>query len=341
MTNPRSFRTPTLALGLALGGVACGAASAPAASTPAPLGSTAPSSVASASPASYALPGDRLFPESVAYDRDTRDFYVGGLLDGALVRGNAADAGKAQVVSPPGADGRVSAAGMKIDRRKRLWIAGGESRKLFVYQLPALAPVATFTVGSSDKGEKRVVNDMAITDDGEGYITDSSFPALYHVTSGDGAKLAIEEIAVDAAVVKYTGAYNLNGVVVTPDQRALILVQTSTGKVFRFERATRTFSAVDLAGGSVPAGDGLAIAGQDLLVACNATGSIARIRMADDFRSGKVTSNERNAALAFPTALAVDGDGVLVVSSQIDALITGKPASLPFTVSRVALSTLR
>jgi hypothetical protein len=52
-------------------------------------------------------------------------------------------------------------AGIKIDRQKRVWGAGAEAGKLFVYELGSLK---SFAVG---KGEKRVVNDIAITDDGE------------------------------------------------------------------------------------------------------------------------------------------------------------------------------
>jgi sugar lactone lactonase YvrE len=287
-------------------------------------------------PSAYALPGERLFPESIAYDPQTKDFYVGGLLDGAIVRGNAGTSAGARIVSPPGADGRASVAGIKIDRQKRLWVAGGEAGKLFVYELGSLKPLASFAVG---KGEKRVVNDIAITDDGEAYVTDSAYPALYHVTMGEQPKL--EEWPVDSAAVPYSGAYNLNGIVVTSDQKTLLMVQTSTGKLFRFDRATRSFSAVDLGGASVLAGDGLAISGQNLFVACNATRSVAKVSLSSDFRSGKVLSNAANTRFGFPTAIAVDGDALLVVNAQLDSLAPGKSPSLPFTVTRVAITDLQ
>jgi Cu-Zn family superoxide dismutase len=295
---------------------------------------TAPGS----SVASYELPGDKLFPESIAYDPSTRDFYVGGLLDGVILRGNATSPAAVTVVSPAGAGGRVSAAGVKVDGRRRLWVAGAESGKIFVYRLPDVSPIAALSVGH---GDKRVVNDVAIAEDGEAYVTDSSFPALYHVVPGQEGKLSVEEFPVDPAVVPYTGAYNLNGLVVTPDQRALILVQTSTGKLFRMERSTHAFAPVDLHGAALHAGDGLAIAGRTIFAACNATRSIARVSMADDFRSGTVVSNSPIPSLAFPTALVIDGDAALVVNSQIDALGSGKRPSPPFTVTRYPLSDIR
>jgi sugar lactone lactonase YvrE len=287
------------------------------------------------SPIAYPLPGARLFPESIGYDQQTRDFYIGGLLDGSIVRGNAASATQATVVLPAGTDGRASAAGIKVDRQRRLWVAGGESAKLFVYQLGSLKLLATF---AAREGPRRVVNDIAIAADGEAYVTDSAYPALYHVVMRE--KPTFEEWPVDPLVVPYWGAYNLNGIVVTPDQAALLLVQTSTGKLFRFERSTHAYTIVDLGGGSVPAGDGLAISGQSIFVACNATGSVARISMSSDFRSGEVVTNAPNPRLGFPTAIALDGDGLLVVNAQLDALAAGRSPTLPFTVTRLAAGSL-
>jgi sugar lactone lactonase YvrE len=313
---------------------ACTACTAPATEAPPASSPVRAAAVAPAS-TSYALPGARFFPESVAYDPDTRDFYVGGLLDGAIARGNAADGGPVRVISAAGADGRTSAAGIKLDRQNRLWVAAGETGKLFVYELGSLKPLATFTVGA---GEKRVVNDIAIADDGEAYVTDSAYPALYHVTLRPQPKL--EQWAVDAKTVPYSGAYNLNGIVVTPDQKALLIIQTSTGKLFRFDRAMRAYEAVDLGGATAPAGDGLAIAGQKLFVACNASGSIAEVTLATDFRSGTVLAHAADTRLAFPTAIAVDRDALLVVNAQLNALAPGKSPALPFSITRLPISSL-
>ena len=86
---------------------------------------------------------------------------------------------------------------------------------------------------------------------------------------------------------------------------------------------------------------GAFIAGQDLFVACNASGSIARVTMASDFRSGKLLSNAPNPKLAFPTAIAIDGDSLLVVNAQLNALAPGKSPSVPFTVTRLPIADLR
>jgi hypothetical protein len=36
----------------------------------------------------YVLPGEQVFPEGVAYQSDTGDFYVGSTTDGTVFRGN-------------------------------------------------------------------------------------------------------------------------------------------------------------------------------------------------------------------------------------------------------------
>jgi len=70
----------------------------------------------------YELPGGAVFPESIGVDAATGDAYVGSLADRTLYR--LAAGGGAQVWSPPGQDGRGSAAGVKADSRGKLCFPG-------------------------------------------------------------------------------------------------------------------------------------------------------------------------------------------------------------------------
>jgi hypothetical protein len=58
------------------------------------------------------------------------------------------------------------------------------------------------------------------------------------------------------------------------------------------------------------------------------------IELADDGASGRVTSTLRSEAFAFPTAVAVHEDRLLVVNGQLDKI--GAEPRLPFTVVAVA-----
>ena len=72
----------------------------------------------------YVLPGEEVYPEGVAYDPQTGNFFVGSDMDGTVFRGNVGDDGEAEVFLVPGSDGREDATGMEVDERDQLFIAG-------------------------------------------------------------------------------------------------------------------------------------------------------------------------------------------------------------------------
>ena len=69
----------------------------------------------------FALPGERIFPEGVAYQEATNDFFVGSLVDGTISRGNV-DTCEADLFIP-GGEGQ-SAVSMKVDDKGPLYAAG-------------------------------------------------------------------------------------------------------------------------------------------------------------------------------------------------------------------------
>src|SRR6059036_3565707 len=78
---------------------------------------------ASPRPSRYVLPGDRVFPEGIAYQQGTGNFYVSSNNDGTIFRGNVRDE-LTSVFLPAGSDGRTTATGLKVDDDGRLFIAG-------------------------------------------------------------------------------------------------------------------------------------------------------------------------------------------------------------------------
>src|SRR3954452_23523555 len=142
-------------------------------------------------------------PEGVA--SDGRAFYVSDTGSGAIYRGTL----KSDTVSPyiPGSTGR-SAVGLKIALAK-LSAAGGSSGKITVYDPASKAQVASFDTGSGG-----FLNDLAVTERGDVYVTDSTRPTLWHVTgaqvrAGSGTPQALD---VSSGIPYQTG-FNLNGIV--------------------------------------------------------------------------------------------------------------------------------
>jgi sugar lactone lactonase YvrE len=274
----------------------------------------------------FELPGGAVFPESIGVDPATGDAYAGSLADGTLYR--LAVGGEVSVWSPPGQDGRGSAAGVKIDRRGRLWVAGGYDGTLYVYDLKQGTLLARADVGSRPS----CVNDIAFGPDGAAYVTDSFVPVVFRA---DPESLDLRPWADLAAQdMPWPGGLNLNGIGLTPDGRHLVAGQTNLGRFWRLDLASATVSEVDLAGGPLEHCDGLAIDGPTLYVAVNARNHIAVVTLADDGSSGQVSGRIRGDTFAFPTSVARRDDQLLVVNGQLDRM--GGSPSLPFTVVAIA-----
>jgi Cu-Zn family superoxide dismutase len=97
-------------------------------------------------PAGYVLPGDAVFPEGIAFEPDTGNFYVGSTTDGTVFRGHVSQPSASPFLAP-GADGRTTAIGMKVDDRGRLYVAGGGTGLAFVYDAATGVLIRSFPQG--------------------------------------------------------------------------------------------------------------------------------------------------------------------------------------------------
>ncbi|MBV8948960.1 MAG: hypothetical protein JOZ95_26300 [Solirubrobacterales bacterium] len=270
----------------------------------------------------FDLPGAAVFPESIGVDPGTGDAFVGSLADGTLYRLRAT--GEVEVWSPAGADERSSVAGVKVDPWGRLWAAGGYAGTVHVYELGGGALIARMDVG----GRPCCVNDIAFGPGGRAYVTDSLISLLF---LSDGDPLTIRPW-VDLAEqgVPWADGLNFNGIVLTPGREHLVACQTNLGRFWQISLETGQVREVALEDGPLPHCDGLALSGSTLYVAVNANNRIAVVELTEDGSSGKVTTMVRCDAFAFPTAIAVQNDQLLVVNAQLD-MMDSTPA-LPFTI---------
>jgi Cu-Zn family superoxide dismutase len=251
------------------------------------------------------------------------DAYVGSLADGALYRLPAS--GEApEVWSAAGADGRGSVAGVKVDPRGRLWAAGGYHGSLSIYNIDERALLARLDVGVRPS----CVNDIAFAANGDAYITDSFVPTLFRVA---GESLQLEPwIDLAEQGVPWTDGLNFNGIVLAPDGHHLVACQTNLGRFWRASLDGAAVTEVALDGGPLEHCDGMAIDGRTLYVAVNARNVVAVVELAPDGGAGEVRTLLSSEDFAFPTAMAVAGDRLLVVNAQLDKM-ESEP-QLPFSV---------
>lgn len=299
--------------------------------------STAQSATASPESASsafvYRLPGTGVFPEGITADDDS--FWVTSTSDGAVFRGTVGDP-EVRPFLAPGENGRTGAAGLDVEdgddnETGVLVIAGGATGRVWVHDAETGELRATLTNGLG--ADATFLNDVVVADDGEAYVTDSRSPVLWRVPPGAQGDGQLEPaVTFDGTPFVYGEGFNANGIVEVDDD-ALVIVQSSTGNLYRVDGVSREVTQVDLGGATVQNGDGLEYDDDTLYVVRNRDGLIARVDLSDDGRSGRVTGEIRDPSFAYPTTAAAVDDRLLVVNSQFDKR-GGEPVE-PFTVSAV------
>lgn len=278
----------------------------------------------------YELPGEQVYPEGVVYQRSSGDFFVGSTSDGSVFRGGVQQGGgEAEVFLEGGGDGRSSAIGLALDGEGRLFIAGGDTGRMFVYDTESGELVDSF---QNERGET-FVNDVIVVPSGDAYFTDSFSPVLYRLAATDGGYEFEEWLDLTGTPIEYGDGFNLNGIVSAEDRRCLIVTHSTTGQLFRIDTQSKEVTEISLGGGEV-AGDGLVLDRQTLYAV---TGSkISRVRLSDDYASGTVEDSFSYPSFKSPTTIDKYDDRLLVVNSQFDARESGNP-ELPFTVSDVPI----
>jgi Cu-Zn family superoxide dismutase len=294
----------------------------------------------------FPLPGEAVFPEGVAYQEETGDFFVGSTTDGTIYRGNV---GTGEVeVFVEGAPGG-SAVGLAVSDQGRLFVAGGTTGLVSVYDTGTGALLGEFSNGLAPN---TFLNDVAVSPAGDAYVTDSFNPFLSVVlgssvdpgsipgagaTPGAGAPVRPLALALDLSAFGFElqEGFNANGIVATPDGNDLLVAQTNTGLLYRVDLAAEEAIQVDLGGASLPA-DGLLLDGQTLYAV---TGDeITVVDLAEDYATGSVVGTFTDPSFSTPTTIDRYDGCLLVVNSQF-ANQGGTP-DLPFTVSAIPIPAL-
>ena len=248
-------------------------------------------------------------PEGVAVDAGGTA-YFGSRTDGSLYRASVAT-GQGQVFSPgPG----TPSLGLETDRAGRLWVAGGSGGNARVVDAASGAVLASYPLATGPS----FVNDVVLAG-GSAWFTDSTNPVLYRIPLGpDGAPpppAAVTRVPLSGALV-YGPGINANGIESTPDGSALLVVQSTTGRLFRVDPATGATTPVDLGGAVLTNGDGLTRDGATLFAVENRSNAVAVVDLAPDGASGRVARTITHPLLDVPTTVAVVGDRLLLPNAR-------------------------
>lgn len=284
--------------------------------------------------------GATVFPEGVAKDPNSNFFYVGATADGTIYRGDMRQPNRGLAVFlPGGADGRTAAIGMKVDNRGYLWVSGGATGNIWMYDTRDGRLLSQFNNGVKDT----FINDVTITPDGAAFFTDSRAPVIYRVAPNPQGVFTFEYWRdLNGTPIQYGPGFNLNGIANSADGKYLVVVKSDTGQLFRIATDSKDVSEIKLAGGDkLTAGDGILLDGQTLHVARNSLNLIVQVRLASDFASGQQVGSFTDPSFGYSTTIAKAGDRLLVVNSQFNNRGPGLQPTLPFTISSVPFPTAR
>jgi Cu-Zn family superoxide dismutase len=322
----------------------------------------------SCEPASYPLPGEFIVPESITYDAATNMFYVGSAANGTIFRGVVGDDKSIEVFSPAGTDERMGALGMKVDGKGRLFVAGSRGGQIYVYDTKTAKLIDKFDtisktgVAASESGFPHNLTDIAITPDGDVFVTDAFLPYLYRVYEKDNGELDMEVfIDFTKTAVQYqtpvplaqirsmednVSGFNINSITATPDGKYLLIGQTNTGLLYRVTLEGPRIDAIDLGGKTLRADD-LLLDGDVLYVnaiidtAMGATTptAIILVQMNDTYTAGEVLNTYTDERFKFQTSLVLVGECLLATNSQLPGFFT-RQFELPFTVVSIKKSAI-
>ncbi len=239
---------------------------------------------------------DGFRPEGIVSGHGARA-YVGSLRDGDVFRVNLRT-GRGRVVSQ--GDGTPSV-GMRLDHRGRLWVAGGDN--------------GTETDGDGDAKvvSARTGRVLAHVDLGGGFVndvvvtrraawfTDSLRAVLYRVPLRHPERVRTLHLRGDWQQVD---GFNANGIATTPGGRALLVINSTTGKLYRVNPRTGHAKVVKLGSADLTSGDGLLREGRTLYVVRNFLNEVAVVKLRHHATRGRLVRTLTSPEFDVPTTVA-------------------------------------
>jgi hypothetical protein len=255
-----------------------------------------------------------------------RSLYAGSLVDGAIWKADA-KTGKGRILVP-GVAGKV-AVGLHLDRWGRLWVAGGPTHTISVYNVRSGRLLRTYSFPTTG-----FLNDLDITHNAV-YATDSVNQQLAVVPLRRWGKLppsSAGRILPLTGDIHYTTGFNANGIAARAGY--LVLVQSNTGQLFRVNPRTGVAKLIDTGGYSVSFGDGLEFNGQTLYVVRNQLNLVAVLRVSKGLLRARLIGEITSPGLSVPTTATVTLGKLWVVNARFG---TPPTPTTEYWISRLPL----
>lgn len=272
-----------------------------------------------------------------------RNLFVGSISTGDIYRTRRSETEGSIFIDAP--EGR-SAIGLELDsRRQYLWVAGGSGGDVTVYKMPQGNEIAHLSLPlPSAKG---FINDIHVGHR-EAYITDSLNNVFYRVDLDCGPRGNLE-CSFTPKAVKLTGewkqvkGYNANGIVGTPGNDALLIINSATGILYKVNPKSGEAKAVSVRGKpkargkpgkllTFPSGDGLLRRGNTLWIVQNRKNRIAELELDFEKNTAKLVKFMTDSKFDVPTTLTISGRKLYTVNARFG---TERPDQASYQIVRV------
>jgi len=110
--------------------------------------------------------------------------------------------------------------------------------------------------------------------------------------------------------------FNANGIAQTPNRKALLVVNSMTGFLFRVDPETGVATQVDLGGASLTNGDGLLVRGRTLYVVRNLLNQVAVIKLNASGTRGRLVDTLTSPDFDVPTTVAAFGNSLYLPNAR-------------------------
>lgn len=264
-------------------------------------------------PAEFPLPNG-FRPEGIAIGSGPYA-YMGSLADGSIRRADLRTGEGRTVLA--GATGGA-ATGLKLDRDGLLYISGGLSASIRVLDTRTNRLTATYQPTTAG-----FVNDVILYGE-RAWFTNSHAPVLYTVPRGHGRRGDssrggdLREVPLGGEWEQApAGSISANGIETTPDGRALIVVNSPLGKLFRVDPRTGHATVITLRGAAdVINGDGLLRVGSTLYVVQNRLNLITVFDLDSRARTATLRRSITDPRFDVPTTAARLGNRLYLVNAR-------------------------
>ncbi len=238
--------------------------------------------------------------------------YLGSRADGDIYAANLRT-GKGRVISQgPG----TQSVGLKIDRNSRLFVAGGSAGNGRLVSVRSGKILASYTFVENPAPNSTFINDVVLTKR-TAWFTDSLRPQLYGVARHHGKSTKPRTLPLTGDWVQGTGNA-ANGIAQTPDGRALLVIASNSGTLYRVNSSTGVARKVDLGGLVLTNGDGLLLKGRTLYVVQNRLNTIAVIKLNSTGTRGVKTREITSTDFAVPTTVASYRGSLYLPNARFD-----------------------